>query len=105
MKLSYIKEKIASFAQFKHMPIIYVLKDRDSRIQFITDLAAQHTGAQSAEELINQTHADFKCEAANFAAQFRHYDEMCMYQQSETLLLSLIHSVKGAQISLICNKL
>lgn len=104
MKSLGLKEKIAAFMQFKHLPLIYILKDKHSRIQFITELAAQHTGAQSSDELINRSSADFNSEAADFAADFVHYEQMSMYQRSETLLLSLIHSVKGAQISLICNK-
>lgn len=99
-----LKERSASLMQYKQLPMNYLLKDRNSRIHFITEMAAQHTGAQTADELLNLTFTDFKCEAADFATQFKHFDELCMYQRSETLLLSLIRSVKGAQISLICNK-
>lgn len=86
------------------LPIIYLIQDKQSRIQFITEIAAQHTGAKSANELINLTPADFQSDAANYAHDFAHYEKMCMYQRSETLVLSLIHSAMGAQISLICNK-
>lgn len=106
MKIPGLKDKIATLrkTQSQQLPIIYMIKDKNSRFQFMTNIAAQHTGSQSGDELINRTTADLNCEAANFADDFEHYESLCRYQRSETLLLSLIHSAKGAEISLISNK-
>jgi DNA-binding CsgD family transcriptional regulator len=101
-----LKERVAFLrhSNAQNLPLIYMIKDKNSRFQFITDLAAQHTGSQSSDELVGKTAADLQCDAANFAEDFMQYEKLTIYQHSETLLLSLIHSVKGATISLICNK-
>ena len=105
-RLSGLQEKVAVLnqSQSQNLPIIYMLKDKNSRFQFMTDIAAQHTGSASSSELINLTASDLKCDAADFADDLKHYDNMCMYQRSEVMLLSLIQSAMGARISLICNK-
>jgi DNA-binding CsgD family transcriptional regulator len=101
-----LKEKVAFLrnSNAHNLPLIYMIKDKNSRFQFITDIAAQHTGAQSANELIGKTSADLQCDAADFAEDFMQYEKLSIYQHSETLLLSLIPSAQGATISLICNK-
>jgi DNA-binding CsgD family transcriptional regulator len=106
MKLPRLKDKIAFLrqSQFQTLPLIYVIKDKKGRFQFMTEIAAQHAGANSADELNNLTISDLPCDAADFSDDFYHYENMTMYQRSETLLLSLIHSAQGAKISLICNK-
>ncbi len=106
MKLPGLKEKVAILneSESQNLPLIYVIKDDQERFQFMTEIAAIHTGAQSSAELMNRTFRDFNCEAADFAQEFTYYENLCKEQRSETLLLSLIPSAAGAQISLICNK-
>jgi hypothetical protein len=101
-----LKDRLAILrkSNLQSLPLIYMLKDKEGRFQFITDLAAQHTGAVSGDELINRALGDLKSDAANYASEFEYYDAMSKDQRSEVLLLSLIHSEKGADISLICNK-
>lgn len=91
-------------ANAQNLPMLYLLHNKNLRIQFITELMAQYAGAQSAKELINLTAADFQCEAANYVNDIQHYQRMCIYQRSEVLLLSLISSAKGPQTSLLCYK-
>lgn len=47
-----LKERVALLrnSNSQQLPIIYLLKDKKGRFQFITDLAAQHTGAQSSDD-------------------------------------------------------
>lgn len=106
MKLPGLKERVAILnkSHSQNLPLIYVIKDNDDRFQFITEIAALHTGARSSAELLNRTNADFNCEAAEYAKEFTSYENLCKEKRSETLLLSLIQSAQGAQISLICNK-
>lgn len=106
MPLRGIKKKLALLrqSQAQALPLIYIIKDINSRYQFMTDLAAQHTGSSSADELIDRTVSDLQCDAAQYAAEWEHYDKMTLEQRSETLLLSNIQSAIGATVSLICNK-
>lgn len=75
MPLPGIKEKLAllSQSQAQSLALIYLIKDNNSRFQFMTDLAAQHTGSSSAQELINRTASDLQCDAAEYAAELKHY--------------------------------
>lgn len=91
-------------SESKNLPLIYNVKDRTGRFQFITEISARHTGASSSDELINRTAYDMQCEAADYADDLTQYERMTMEERSETLLLSLIQSAQGAMVSLICNK-
>lgn len=106
IELSGIKQRAAFMRTFSQNSslINYTLIDKHHRIQYMSEVALRHTGFSCLDDAINMTVADFECEIADYVDDFKHYEQMCMHDRTEILLLSRVDAANGPCKILVCYK-